>query len=228
MNLRLRRYQKGYVYKTGKKRKTWYGMSREDVKLPDGSIRRRQCNVRLGTVSELPTKAAAQEALRLRISGFGFAETELKFSDLVERWRATIVPTIRTTTAMYYEKILRAHIVPAFGELQIAAITRYKVESFLADRSRLYCRNTLRGMRISLGRVLGWAVDCGWLQKNPCSGVKLPQGRSRIVRTILKPEDVRAISEKLKEPYSTLVLFLAVTGLPDRRSGRRKMVGLRR
>jgi integrase len=87
------------------------------------------------------------------------------------------------------------------------------VQSFLADRSRLCCRNTLRGMRISLGRVLGWAVDCGWLQKNPCSGVKLPQGRSRIVRTILKPEDVLAISEKLKEPYATLVLFLSVTGL---------------
>jgi integrase len=33
------------------------------------------------------------------------------------------------------------------------------------------------------------------------------------VRTILKPEDVLAISEKLKEPYATLVLFLAVTGL---------------
>src|SRR6516165_3663199 len=59
-------------------------MSREDVKLPDGSIRRRQRNVRLGTVSELPTKATAQEALRLRISSFGFTVTELKFSDLVE------------------------------------------------------------------------------------------------------------------------------------------------
>lgn len=103
--------------------------------------------------------------------------------------------------------------MPAFGELQIAAITRYDVESFLADRSRLYCRNTLRGMPISLGRVLSWAVDCGWLQKNPCSGVKLPRARNRIVRTILKPEDVLAISEKLKEPDATLVLFLAVTGL---------------
>jgi integrase len=213
MNFRLRRYQKGYVYKTGKKIKTWYGMWRDDVKLPDGSIRRRQRNVRLGTVSELPTKAAAQEALRLRISSFGFTVTELKFSDLVERWRATIVPTIKTTTAMYYQKILRAHIVPAFGELQIGAITRYDVESFLADRSRLYCRNTLRGMRVTLGRVLTWAVECGWLQKNPCSGVKLPQARERVVRTILKPDSVLAIVRELNEPYATLVLFLAITGL---------------
>jgi hypothetical protein len=58
MNPQLRRYQRGYVYKTGiktgKRIKVWYGMWREDVKRPDGSISRRQHNVRLGTVSELP------------------------------------------------------------------------------------------------------------------------------------------------------------------------------
>ncbi|MGA7625919.1 MAG: site-specific integrase [Candidatus Acidiferrales bacterium] len=35
----------------------------------------------------------------------------------------------------------------------------------------------------------------------------------RVVRTVLKPEQVIAIANKLEEPYSTLVLFLAVTGL---------------
>jgi integrase len=69
-------------------------------------------------------------------------------------------------------------------------------------------------MRVSLGRVLTWAVDCGWLEVNPCSGVRLPRAAGkRIVRTVLKPEQVVAIAERLHEPYSTLVLLLAVTGL---------------
>jgi integrase len=35
----------------------------------------------------------------------------------------------------------------------------------------------------------------------------------KIIRTVLRPEQVTALASKLKEPYSTLVLFLAVTGL---------------
>ncbi len=131
----------------------------------------------------------------------------------VERWRATIVPTIKRTTATYYENTLRAHIIPAFPGKQISAITRFDVESFLADRGRMYCRNTLRGMRASLGRVLSWAVEHEWLEKNPCSGVKLPHAGERIERTIFTPTQVSEIANKLNEPYATLVLFLAITGL---------------
>jgi integrase len=213
MNLQLRRYQRGHVYKSGKRIKVWYGMWREDLKRPDGSLRRRQHKVRLGTVSELPTKTAAYGALARHISFLCRTTTELKFSELVERWRATIVPTIKRTTATYYENTLRAHIVPAFGEKQISDITRFDVESFLAERARKYCRNTLRGMRVSLGRVMSWAVQCEWVEKNPCSGVKLPHAGERIERTILAPTQVSDIAKKLNEPYATLVLFLAITGL---------------
>jgi integrase len=56
-------------------------------------------------------------------------------------------------------------------------------------------------------------VACGWLEKSPCAGIKLPRAGKRIKRTVLKPEEVVAIAQKLQEPYATLVLFLAVTGL---------------
>jgi integrase len=123
------------------------------------------------------------------------------------------VPTIRDTTATYYLKELTGHIVPAFGERNIQLIGRYEVERFLAERAPMFCRNTLRGMRVSLGRVLSWAVNCGWLQKNPCTGVKLPYAGTKVVRIVLRPEQIIALACKLEEPYATLVLFLAVTGL---------------
>jgi len=87
MSLGLRRYQKGYVYKTGKKIKTWYGMFRVDLKRPDGSIIRRQHNVKLGTVAELPTKAAAREALAHHIGDLQPTTTTLKFSELIRSHR---------------------------------------------------------------------------------------------------------------------------------------------
>ena len=52
-----------------------------------------------------------------------------------------------------------------------------------------------------------------YLSKNPCSRVKLPKAGTKVVRTVLSPRQVVSISERLQEPYATLVLFLAVTGL---------------
>jgi len=138
---------------------------------------------------------------------------EMSFSELAERWEQAVVPTIKTTTANYYRKLLRAHLLPHFGQQQISTIGRYEVERFLAEQAKTYSRNTLRGMRVSLGRVLSWAVECGWLEANPCSGVRLPRAGERIIRTVFKPDQVVAIAQRLHEPYATLVLFLAVTGL---------------
>jgi integrase len=212
-NLSLRRYQRGYVYKTGKKHKVWYGMWREDARTPEGEIVRRQRNVRLGTLAELPTRMAAFKKLTQQMAIAGTGSLDMNFEDLVRRWEEAVVPTIKTTTANYYRKILRAHLKPHFGQQQISAIGRYEVERFLAEQAKEYSRNTLRGMRVSLGRVLSWAVDCGWIESNPCSGVRLPRSGGRIVRTVLKPDQVVAIAQRLQEPYATLVLFLAITGL---------------
>jgi integrase len=213
MNLQLRRYQQGSVYKTGRKQKVWYGMYREDMRTPEGGIVRKQRNVRLGSIAELPTKAAAVRLLAQKMAINEKPSLEMSFSDLVERWKKAVVPTIKRSTANYYQKLLRAHLVPLFGGRGISSIGRYDVEIFLADQAKRYSRNTLHGMRVSMGRVFSWAVACGWLDRNPCSGVKLPRAGKRITRTVLKPEQVTAIAENLKEPYATLVLFLAVTGL---------------
>src|SRR5439155_14504623 len=40
--LMLSRYQRGYVYLTGRKVKVWYGMFREDIQTPEGQVERRQ------------------------------------------------------------------------------------------------------------------------------------------------------------------------------------------
>lgn len=100
------------------------------------------------------------------------------------------------------------------GHSRLTSLGRYEIEKFLAAKGKQYARNTLRELRSSLSRVLQWAVDCKWLEQNPCRGVKLPKGTGRtITRNVLTPEQVKAIAEKLPEPYATLIIFLALTGL---------------
>ena len=207
------RYQSGRVYKKGKKEVKWYGQFREDRIDGEEKLFRVQKNICLGTLSELPTKQAARRELARRMGTGTPVTADMLFRDLVSRWQSAVVPTLRNSTATYYLKMLAAHVLPAFGQREVKSISRYDVELFLAEKAKAYCRATLRGMRVSLGRVLSWAVAGGWLEKNPCAGVQLPQAPTKVERTILKPEQVVALASKLKEPYSTLILFLAATGL---------------
>jgi len=72
-------------------------------------------------------------------------------------------------------------------------------------------------MRISFGLLLSYAVQNGWLKEDPSKGVKLPRAENcagrRVQRKVLSPSQTTSIAEELSEPYATLVLFLAVTGL---------------
>jgi integrase len=58
-------------------------------------------------------------------------------------------------------------------------------------------------------------VSCGWIPTNPCVKIKLPlvAGGKRVIRVVLTPKQITDLATKLEEPYATLVLFLASTGL---------------
>ena len=189
-------------------------MFREDIRRPDGSIVRRQRNVRLGTMAELPTKNAADSKLSELLKK-STPSVEMTFRELAMRWQEAEGPTMKTSTFQHYENALRAYVVPFFGKEKIADINREKVQRFLAEKAADYSLSSLRSMRAVLSLVLGWAVANGWIERNPCAGVKLPQKTSgrRVTRNVLKPEQVTALAGKLPEPYATLVLFLTATGL---------------
>ena len=210
----LFRYQRGHVFQRGTRAKVWYGMFREDIRKPDGQIERHLRKVRLGTVTELPTKSAARNCLleHLRVSS---TTADMSFQELTERWEKAEGATMKNSTLSHYQHTLRAYVLGTFGKRKIAAINREEIQNFLTEQARKYSESSLRSMRVVLALTLGWANDCGWLPKNPCTRIKLPKrtGGRKVVRTVMTPEQVKAISEKLEEPYATLVLFLAASGL---------------
>src|SRR5262249_40385912 len=148
----LSRWQRGSVYKTGKN-PVWYGRFREDQRTPEGTIVRRLRKIRLGPLAEIPTKAAAREALREHMQLPSKPKSKITFSELIERWRAVVVPTIKSSSATHYQNALRS-IVTTLGPREVCSIRRHDVELFIADRARRYSRSTLRSFRTSLSLVL--------------------------------------------------------------------------
>jgi integrase len=122
---------------------------------------------------------------------------------------------MKPTTLRHYRNALGVYVLPTFADRMIANINREDIQALLAQQAKKYSRSTLRSMRVVLSLTLGWASDCGWLEKNPCTRIKLPQqtGGRMVTRTVLTTKQVIAIAAELDEPYATLVLFLATSGL---------------
>ncbi len=210
----LSRYQQGSVNLKGKRIKMWYGTYREDVRTPDGQMTRRQRIVRLGSLVELPTKNKARKKLSELLDA-PMQNASMTFRELAERWAAAEGPTIKPSTLAHYRNALRAYLLPVYGEREIKTITREEIQRLLAERAAKYSRSVLRTMRVVLSLILGWATDCQLLEKSPCTRIKLPiqTGGRTVTRTVLTVEQIAALTDKLEEPYATLVLFLAATGL---------------
>jgi integrase len=139
--------------------------------------------------------------------------TRLTFTELVDRWKAAVVPTLKDSTAANYQYNLERYLLPSFGSRELNSLARFDVETFLAEKAKKYSRNTLRGMRASLSGILTWAVANEWVPKNVCHGVKLPKAGGKTKRIIVTAEQVAWLLARLPEPIATLVLFLAVTGV---------------
>lgn len=167
MSHQIRRWQQGSVYQTGKRTKMWYGMWREEYSDADGNVKRRQRNVKLGTVAELPTRAAAREVLARRIGGSPKPKVEMTLSDLFAKWKKVASASLKKATYDHYVNALTSYVVPVFGNREIACIERYEIESFFATQATKYSRSTIRSMRISLGVLLSYAVRNGWLKEIP-------------------------------------------------------------
>jgi integrase len=209
-----RRYQLGSVYLTGKK--TWYGMFREDQLDEHGILVRKQRKIRLGTRDELPTKTAARAELQKYVQQTQTSKptTQVTLAEVVTLWKGLMLPTLKLSTQGVYRSGLKVAL-ETLGNVPIHQLDRDMVQNFLNVKSKQYSRNSLHQFLRALSVVCSWAVP-KYLEANPCTKVVLPLGNP--VRELnrngkLKPEQIKALSDSLPEPYSTFILFLYCAGL---------------
>ena len=125
-----------------------------------------------------------------------------------------MIPTLKPSSATYYEKLLRIHVLPAFGLRQLREITRVEVQSFLVEKRRTgLSGSTVHGIRTALSRVLQSAVDWGYIEQNPVRGIVLGNRAPIEERLYLSPTQVRTLLNSLPEPTRTLVVLAMLTSL---------------
>ena len=139
-------------------------------------------------------------------------EGKIRFSEYSTTWLRTRA-TIRPRTRDLYEIQLRLHILPTFGEFEIASITNAKVRAWhsaLFDKglAQSSCAKVYRMLRT----ILSTAVEDGLIVKNPCTikGAAVARNPERPIATI---EQVMALADAIDPRYRLTVLLGTFAGL---------------
>lgn len=138
--------------------------------------------------------------------------SKISFGEFAERWAASL--TVDAKTAEGIASRLRAHLLPAFGELELRNLKPSTIQSWLGGLARTHEPSYARLLLGTLSTILGAAVEDGLIASNPC--------RSRSVKAPALPDarrdawdvaTVDAVGDGLPERYRALVPAGAGLGL---------------
>lgn len=213
-----RRYQRGTITARGKKHRVWIGKFREDRPQADGTTRRVQRKIVLGTVKHM-SKAEAIKAFQPHLDAVNITaaprpKVGRSLSNFVDEWRINTAPTLKPATARAAESHLRTHILPALGELPLTAITTRNVQAFISQLAakgltRKTCENVLQTLASLIRTAKAWRYIPEVFDR---SALSLPRGEEKHEERFFTASEVKRIIAASEEPYSILYALLGVTG----------------
>ncbi|MCV7317248.1 site-specific integrase [Mycolicibacillus parakoreensis] len=140
---------------------------------------------------------------------------QITFADYSTRWlngRQVAGRPIKTRTREHYRQLLDDHLVPAFGDRQVASIRPKDVRVWYADA--LVDKPTLRSHAYSLLRtIMGSAVTDELIDANPCRITGA--GRAKRVHKIrpASVEELALVTEAMPERLRLMVTLASWTAL---------------
>ena len=216
---RKQRFQRGSIFKRGKRNKVWVGRFLEDVVGPDGTVSRIRRSEVLGSVAEIPTRGKAEQLLADLLRPLNSSEyrpsSSRTFEDFVENgWLPEMLPTWKLSSKKHNQYLLRVHLYPAFGKMQLRLITRDAVQAFVTAklRSGLSWR-TVKSIRTTFGTVMAAAEVAELIPSNPVRKTRFPRRGPAKQRAVIAPEKIQELLVALPEPSRSLAWLLVLTGL---------------
>jgi integrase len=207
------------IFKRGKRKKVWVARWWEDVSGRNGAVEQVRRSEILGAVADIPTRREAEQLLadRLRPINRGEyrANSSRTFRDYAEsNWLPEVLPTLKYSSSKYYQYILRTHLYPTVGHVQMRLITRDVVQQILSEKLRSGLSwNTVKRLRVVLGTVMAHAEMIDLIPSNPVRKTRLPRRGPVKERAVIAPEKIRALLNALPEPSRGLAQLLVFTGL---------------
>ena len=214
-SLARRRYQQGSVKLVNGK---FIGRWREDVVLPNGTVKRLNRKKVLGTKEDFKTKREAQRAMNLilaPINSLGYRPThQVTFAEFAHRWLENVLPTYKEGGSQATtRRQVKNRLIPVFGNCDLKDITTEVLQSYIAallkkGNSAKYIRNIVSTMSAMWSIALSW----NYVTDKPFEGLILPQ----LVKPnsdAYEPEEAMAIFGAAREPFRTFLWIAGECGM---------------
>lgn len=126
------------------------------------------------------------------------------FQEVADTWIESKV-NLRLSTWTRDESYLRNHVVSAFGEMAIAAITKADVQAWVRDLQgkKKLAPATIRQCNRILSSVMEDAVDHKYIVESPCRKIALPRA-DRQEHLYLEPAEVERLAAAIDPLFEAL------------------------
>jgi integrase len=174
-------------------------------------------------------KRAAQEVAKrleakLTLGDVGLfdanAPKPLTFKEYAETWENVTLPaTCKNSTMKDYKSIMRIHILPFFGKMEVNEISRMMVKKFLMEKIKDgLAPSTVSHMKSCIAGTLSIAVDEEVISANPALTLGKIFHKKNVQKDIdpLTTEELAALLSTYQEHFPEhypLALTLARTGM---------------
>jgi integrase len=179
-------------------------------KTPDRQSRRQV----FGTEGEANAHAASMENAKNTNSYIDTVDGRMLIRVYAERWQSN--QRWAQSTRESREGILRNYVIPRWGDWSLAAVNQEDVDAWVTwlssdtDERKALEPGTVANIYQVLNSMYRSAARI--IPINPCTGVKTPKKRKRLVR-ILGREQVKAIADVVGEYYMILIVLGVGAGL---------------
>jgi len=137
------------------------------------------------------------------------------FQEFFEKWERDLLPTYRESTRHFYMSTAQRWIFPYFKDYRTVDITPSDVQQFINLFAGKYSVSVLKHVRATINCLFQAAVDWRYIKDSPASSLRLPEGLPVARAKVLPPEQLSMVIGQLSEPYRTLVMIAAATGLRE-------------
>jgi integrase len=133
------------------------------------------------------------------------------YYDWYTEWTASLLNVRRSTLAKVaaYSSV---HVLPAFGDLPMAAISTGRLQEWVNGLAEIKAPATVRGIFQVLNRSLGAAASRRMIRVNPCAGVTLPKVQREEMR-FLTVAEIHKLADCMAERYKALIWLGCFGGL---------------
>jgi integrase len=112
-----------------------------------------------------------------------------------------------------YASIIRTHLVPSIGKITLRGLTGQSVQAYYGRAMEKLSHTTVSHHHRVLSEAMKWAIEQGYLSRNPCDMARVKVQRKTVMRT-LTPGELAWLLECGRDSFYYPVIYAAVsTGL---------------